>query len=257
MPSNGLPGEPLAAIPGSVPSPLAFPSGCRFHERCAYAIPECAVTHPDLTPRGASDHAARCPVWAKLDENQLAAVVHPDTPSTHVRQVEGKAASVSAAPPILETHALHKRFKTVHAVDAVSIALHAGETLAVVGESGCGKTTLARMLIGLEQTSGGEILFDGKSIPKRRPFAMMRDMQMIFQDPFSSLNPRMTIADIITEGAVAHGIIKRRERIEEAQRLLAQVGMPPEAAFRYPHEFSGGQRQRISIARRLRTGAGA
>ena len=107
------------------------------------------------------------------------------------------------------------------------------------------------MLVGLETPSAGEIRLDGALVPARRPFAMRRDIQMIFQDPYSSLNPRMTIADIVTEAAIVHGLVKRRDRVAEAQRLLAQVGMPPEAAFRYPHEFSGGQRQRISIARAI------
>ncbi len=244
MPSNGRPGQPLVAIPGSVPSPLCFPPGCRFHERCAYAIADCSITHPVLTPLGKTDHATRCPVWAKcFGEEILTGISNSHPERTH------KQVLVSTAAPILETRSLHKRFKSVHVVNDVSISLHAGETLAVVGESGCGKTTLARMLVGLEPPTAGDIVVEGKPVPRKRTFAMMRDLQMIFQDPFSSLNPRMTVIDIITEGAVAHGLIERHNRLEEAQRLLAQVGMPPEAAFRYPHEFSGGQRQRISIAR--------
>lgn len=153
--------------------------------------------------------------------------------------------------PILETRNLHKHFKTVHAVNNVSMTLHAGETFAIVGESGCGKTTLARLLVGLEKPSSGEILLDGRPVPTRRPFAMKRNLQMIFQDPFSSLNPRMTVAEIITEAAVVHGLVKRSDRLEAAKKLLEQVGMSPEMASRYPHAFSGGQRQRISIARAI------
>ncbi len=244
MPSNGRPGEPLAAIPGSVPSPLNFPQGCRFHERCTYAIPSCAIEHPELVNLGTTDYATRCPVWAKLAPS----TIQPDLATPEAKAPTAPITSPMPSP-ILEARGLHKYFKAVHAVNDVSVALYAGETLAIVGESGCGKTTLARMLIGLEPSTGGAIFIDGKPAPRRRPFTMMRELQMIFQDPFSSLNPRMTVADIITEGAVAHGLLKRHNRIEEAQRLLAQVGMPPEAAFRYPHEFSGGQRQRISIAR--------
>lgn len=247
LPSNSRRGERLAAIPGSVPSPLAFPSGCRFHERCAYATSECAITHPALTPIS-DNHAARCPVWAKSSIR-----IHSKTVDQPEHKSPSPASDPSKAPsePILEAHNLHKRFKTVHAVNNVSLTLHAGETFAVVGESGCGKTTLARMLIGLEKPTAGEMLLDGRLVPKRRPFTMMRDLQVIFQDPFSSLNPRMTVADIITEAAVVHGLIKHRDRLEAAKKLLEQVGMPPEAASRYPHAFSGGQRQRISIARAI------
>lgn len=282
MPSNGRPGEPLTAIPGSVPSPLAFPTGCRFHPRCSFAVPACATDHPELIASGTCGHAARCPVWAKDKpaegriRNPVSSTPVPPTPAHgQVDFVEARARGsdtgadtacdkerprphtsspelrVSNPEPLLEAHALHKRFKNVHAVNDVSLRLHAGETLAVVGGSGCGKTTLARMLVGLETPTAGEILLDGARVPARRPFVMRRDIQMVFQDPYSSLNPRMTIVDILTEAAIVHGLVKRRDRVDEAQRLLALVGMPPEAAFRYPHEFSGGQRQRISIARAI------
>ena len=244
MPSHGRPGERLSAIPGSVPSPLSFPSGCRFHERCAFAEHECRVTHPELDPMpGSASHKTRCPIWLR---KHLAASIQEISG-------EGRSSNLStpdySAPPVIGALNLHKHFKKVHAVNDVTISLHPGETLGLVGESGCGKTTLARILAGLETPSDGEIQIDDAPAPGRRPFKMKRDVQMIFQDPFSSLNPRMTVCDIITEGAVVHGLVKRSDRIAEARRLLALVGMPPEAAFRYPHEFSGGQRQRISIAR--------
>ena len=278
MPANGRPGEPLAAIPGSVPSPLAFPAGCRFHPRCAFAVPACAAAHPALADVGTESHAARCPVWATGKPAEVRLSSHISTHDqfgidkardnglphahTHIpthsrpepRTLNPEPSTVAVRDgdaPILEARGLNKRFKGVHAVNGVSLRLRAGETLAIVGESGCGKTTLARMLVGLEPPTAGEILLDGAAVPARRPFAMRRDIQMVFQDPYSSLNPRMTIADIVTEAAVVHGLVKRRDRVAEAQRLLAQVGMPPEAAFRYPHEFSGGQRQRISIARAI------
>ncbi|NLE41333.1 MAG: ABC transporter ATP-binding protein [Lentisphaerae bacterium] len=261
MPANGRPGEPLAAIPGSVPSPLAFPAGCRFHPRCAFAVPACATAHPELA--GAGGHAARCPVWAKDKpaeariQNSESRIPSSNIPASSLPTPDSclltpdSCAAVRDGDVFLEARGLHKRFKGVHAVNDVSLRLRPGETLAIVGGSGCGKTTLARMLVGLETPSAGEIRLDGALVPARRPFAMRRDIQMIFQDPYSSLNPRMTIADIVTEAAIVHGLVKRRDRMAEAQRLLAQVGMPPEAAFRYPHEFSGGQRQRISIARAI------
>ena len=244
MPSHGRPGERLAAIPGSVPSPLSFPQGCRFHERCAFAQPECGVKHPELSLlQDSASHHTRCPIWLKSPRTISDQEPATGSGSTHLSTPD------YSVPPVIAASNLHKKFKKVHAVNDVTLSLHTGETLGLVGESGCGKTTLARILAGLETPTGGEIQIDGAPVPDKRPFKMKRDVQIIFQDPFSSLNPRMTICDIITQGAMVHGIVKRSERIAEAQRLLALVGMPPEAAFRYPHEFSGGQRQRVSIAR--------
>ena len=142
----------------------------------------------------------------------------------------------------------------VRAVDGVSLDIQPGETMGLVGESGCGKTTIGRAIIGLQSLTSGRILFDGQDIAQlghdeRRQFC--RSCQMVFQDPFSSLNPRMTVLDIITEALVYHGIIVSREREAKALELLAEVGMGRDALNRYPHEFSGGQRQRISIARAL------
>jgi oligopeptide/dipeptide ABC transporter ATP-binding protein len=142
----------------------------------------------------------------------------------------------------------------VRAVDGVTFALHAGETVGLVGESGCGKTTLGRTIMGLEPRRAGEIHLDGTPIWPARHSATLpyrRRMQMIFQDPFSSLNPRLTVLEIITEGLIEHGLIRSRERAGAGARLLQEVGMDPDVLHRYPHEFSGGQRQRLSIARAM------
>lgn len=141
----------------------------------------------------------------------------------------------------------------VRAVDGVSLAIGRRETLGLVGESGCGKTTLGRAILGLERATAGRVLFEGQdllTLPARERQALRPRLQMIFQDPYSSLNPRMTILDIVTEGLVQHRLL-RGPREQAAVRLLDEVGLPPDAVHRYPFEFSGGQRQRISLARVL------
>lgn len=141
----------------------------------------------------------------------------------------------------------------VRAVDDVSFTINKGETVGLVGESGCGKTTLGRSLIGLEKVRSGKIEFNGKDLLNLRPEEKTlkpKFMQMIFQDPFSSLNPRLTILDILTEGLLQHNLIETSPEVD-ATRLLEEVGLSKEALFKYPHEFSGGQRQRISIARAI------
>ncbi len=142
----------------------------------------------------------------------------------------------------------------VRAVDDVSLRITPGETLGLVGESGCGKTTLGRALVGLEPVHTGRIRFEDRDMAGlhgRERRRLSPRLQMIFQDPAASLNPRMTVRDIVTEGLLAHDMIKRRESDSEARRLLAEVGLDKNILNRYPHEFSGGQRQRICIARAL------
>jgi oligopeptide/dipeptide ABC transporter ATP-binding protein len=142
----------------------------------------------------------------------------------------------------------------VRAVDRITLDIFPGETLGVVGESGCGKSTLGRVLAGLLHTTSGELSFEGKSMASQRGARLKRrrrDMQFIFQDPTSSLDPRMTVRDIIAEGLDAQGIAGGRSRERLVHDILDRVGMQQDALPRYPHEFSGGQRQRIGIARAL------
>ncbi len=168
---------------------------------------------------------------------------------------------------ILEARDLARSFVTdkplfgeptlVRAVDGVDLAIRRGETFAIVGESGCGKSTLARLLVRLIAPTGGTVIYEGRDIgglDERTMRGLRRDLQFIFQDPFSSLNPRMSVGALIEEPLRAHGMGDAAQRREKAAQLLARVGLSPSHADRYPHEFSGGQRQRIGIARALASG---
>jgi oligopeptide transport system ATP-binding protein len=150
---------------------------------------------------------------------------------------------------------LYKTVALIKAVDGVSFYLEKGKTLGLVGESGCGKTTLARLITKLIEPDSGKVNFLGQEISKLSPSKMRplrKDLQIVFQDPFNSLDPRFTVARIIQEGVLALGILKTRRKIEElCSKMLDEVGLPQDSLGRYPHEFSGGQRQRISLARSL------
>ncbi|WP_422033744.1 ABC transporter ATP-binding protein [Reyranella sp.] len=175
---------------------------------------------------------------------------------------------VSANPPVIEVKDLKKHFPVkkgllrrtvgqVYAVDGVTFTVRAGETLGLVGESGCGKTTAGRAAMRLVEPTSGSIKVEGKEImglskAELRPYR--REMQIIFQDPFSSLNPRMTAGDIVGEPLLVHGVANAKERQEQVSALFARVGLRPAQMKNYPHQFSGGQRQRIGIARALALG---
>ena len=156
--------------------------------------------------------------------------------------------------PILRGLIMQKQVGAVHAVDGVSFDIRKGETLGLVGESGCGKSTTGRAIIQLQRPTAGKVIFEGNDLVQIKGEALRqtrRHIQMIFQDPYSSLNPRMTVRQLVSEPMVIHNTCGRKEREERVAHLLALVGLNQGFASRYPHEFSGGQRQRIGIARAL------
>ena len=157
--------------------------------------------------------------------------------------------------PVTSGLLFQREVAQVKAVDDISFSIQKGETLGLVGESGCGKTTAGRCILQLYKPTAGEVIFEGTDLTKlggRQMRHMRRQMQIIFQDPFSSLNPRMTAGDIIGEPLVVHGLVKNGEqKREKVRELLENVGLHPYMADRFPHEFSGGQRQRIGVARAL------
>jgi peptide/nickel transport system ATP-binding protein len=173
-------------------------------------------------------------------------------------EVRGLAKQFDVSAPWLNRVVERKPRQFVHAVDGVDFAIGAGRTLALVGESGCGKSTVARLLVGLYAPSAGQVLFDGADIREvlasAQAATLRRRMQMIFQDPYASLNPRWRVSDIVAEPLIEHRLVAdARERADRVAELLRSVGLSPADMQKYPHQFSGGQRQRISIARALAT----
>ena len=259
LPDGYARGRPLATIPGRVPPLGTLFSGCRFADRCMYVKEMCRGKEPPLTAVG-DGQRVRCyfPVHGEFARKSAASEPGP---------MPVPASSVSVNLPsqelLLDVSALKVHFPIrkgllqrvtghVRAVDGVSLQLAAGATLALVGESGCGKTTVGKAILQLIKPDGGTVKLHGKAITtlsarQLRPLRTI--MQMVFQDPFSSLNPRMRVGAIIAEGMQAMKL--PGDHRQRAGDLLQQVGLAPEMVDRYPHEFSGGQRQRIAIARAL------
>jgi peptide/nickel transport system ATP-binding protein len=191
----------------------------------------------------------------------MAAVPRPEAPGAGLGDVIVRADSVAkyfdVSPPLLNRVLERKGRQILHAVDGVSFEIARGETLALVGESGCGKSTVARLLVGLYAPSRGTVQFFGRDLREMNTAAgrgLRQKLQMIFQDPYASLNPRWRVADIVAEPLRAHGLLADRRAIDaRVDELLTQVRLAPADKEKFPHQFSGGQRQRISIARALAT----
>lgn len=247
----------LATIDGLPPNLMNPPTGCRFYERCPIKNSDCKQS-PSLIETSPKELASvACWHFEKAMENGSNMYASSEENSKSIPDVNAK--------PIIEIKNLKQHFnislrtgwlKTVSgkvkAVDDISFSIQPGETVGLVGESGCGKTSVGRSILHLNDPTSGDINFKGIEMNNKSIALVRRDMQVIFQDPFSSLNPRMTIGEILDEPLRVHKIIEDKEkRKEKIDKLLGQVGLYTYMSERYPHELSGGQRQRVGIARAL------
>jgi peptide/nickel transport system ATP-binding protein len=260
--------QPLVPIDGAPPSPAALPPGCPFAPRCPLRIDACDYAEPPLYETGPG-HWAACIRWEDarhLNPPRHAAPSRPAPPdlfaplgdskpgdrrSSQVRRVVLEVEGLVKQYPLLRGAVFKRRVGTVHAVAGVSFDVREGETLGLVGESGCGKTTTLLQILELTRPQEGRIAVlghDTAHLDARDRMAIRRDMQVVFQDPLASLDPRMTVYDILAEPLRTHGRGNPGIRVSE---LLGLVGLAQEHAGRYPQDFSGGQRQRIGIARAL------
>ncbi|MFF7636089.1 dipeptide ABC transporter ATP-binding protein [Kitasatospora sp. NPDC008050] len=258
-------GERLYSIPGLPPDLTRPPAGCRFAPRCRYATDECRTTEPPLAGE-LPEHRFACfyPVGETEtgdapQQPRTAAVAQATERTGAVREIaEGepllRVAGLVKEYPITSGLLLRRAVGAVSAVADVSLTVRQGETVGVVGESGCGKTTLGKLIVGLEAPTSGQLLFDGKDLtraprPERR--RLRRELQLMFQDSYAAMNPRMTVRTIMREPLDIHRVGSMGERDKRLREILDVVGLPSSALERYPHEFSGGQRQRIGLARAL------
>ena len=255
-PSRVQRGTPLETIDGIVPDPKDYPPGCRFCDRCPHAFAPCRGQLPPAREIAAG-HAVACHLYE--DQSHPVLSTWPAKPRAAARD------DAITAEPLLDARGLVKHFPIrkgilqrvvgqVRAVDGVDLAIGQGSTVALVGESGCGKTTLGKTLIRLLPATAGEIYFEDRDVMLVGEVSLQafrREAQIVFQDPYSSLNPRMMVQEIVAEGMRVHHIGDRTDRADRVRELLGRVGLSAEAMTAYPHEFSGGQRQRIGIARAL------
>lgn len=254
MPNLSHSNSRLTSIPGSPPNLMHPPEGDAFALRNKAPLKIDFLYHPPMFKVTDTHQAATWLLHEKVGqevENEIEEILLTE------EEEEKPIGQKILGNKLLEITDLKQHFNAgqnneVRAVDGVSFEIYEGETFGLVGESGCGKSTTGRNLVNLYEPTGGEIRFKGERLAKKNKVELHKQMQMIFQDPYSSLNPRWTVADIIAEGMDIHGLYKsKKERRKKVEDLLETVGLNPEHATRYPHEFSGGQRQRIGIARAL------
>jgi peptide/nickel transport system ATP-binding protein len=257
--------QPLTAIPGSVPPLGSITQGCRFTARCDKAWSLCSEKTPDWTVVGEGQWV-RCHLYSERVAGSLLPVAKSENRATENDQAGLGYPLQATCYPLLQVKDLRVHFPIrkgvlqrvvgqVKAVDGVSLEIPQGRTLALVGESGCGKTTLGKALLQLIPPTAGSVQFAGRELiglNTRELRAQRAAMQMVFQDPYASLNPKMRVAEILEEGMTALNIESNSAaRQAHIDTLLNQVGLARSFKWRYPHEFSGGQRQRIAIARAL------
>jgi peptide/nickel transport system ATP-binding protein len=261
LPGRDARGRGLAALAGAVPQMTKAFAGCRFADRCDRAWDLCRQRTPARHHLGDAQ-SAKCHLYAQgaMPEARVPRERQRDAATAPFPSTGSPAGDPLLAVDGLKVHfpvrrgLLKRTVGWVKAVDGVSLEIARGRTLALVGESGCGKTTAGKSILRLIPPSGGAVSFDGEDLAKLKPRMLRlrrKDIQIIFQDPYSSLNPRMRVVDIVEEGMNALDVGAPAQRAAEIERLLEQVGLSPDMKFRYPHEFSGGQRQRIAIARAL------
>ena len=250
-------GSRLASIAGAPPSPVDLPEGCAFSLRCPAAIDSCNSSIPELVDRGQGRLTA-CHRHAEIQQIQATGKLFAEGPS-HVAKRDDSQGTVLEVKtlnktfPMMKGSVLRRRVGSIFAVDAVDLTLRRGRSLALVGESGCGKTTTLLEIMNLVAPEAGSITVLGRDVAglsKQERLQLRKDLQIVFQDPFASLDPRLPIGDAIAEPLRAFKV-PRDQQDARISELLSLVGLNPDHASRYPSEFSGGQRQRIAIARAL------
>ncbi len=254
--------ERLYSIPGAPPDLVKPPAGCRFAPRCRYATDRCR-TEPPVLAGETTAHVYRCFFPVGVQEKTVGGQLVVTEPAPPEEVISPETAVVGdvvlSAKHLIKDFpvtrgALQRKVGTVSAVADVSFDIRKGETLGIVGESGCGKTTIGRMLVGLDKPTSGSVLFGGKDLARssgREYRRERRDIQYMFQDSYASLDPRMRAGSILREPLIVQGMGSRREQLAKVTEMLGKVGLPASWTERYPHEFSGGQRQRLGFARAL------